>query len=395
MKDVFQEARAQLSGGHKAVVATVVRTKGSTPQKPGAKLLVREDGTGVGTLGGGCVEGDIWFAAKELLSRGGSAQYREYELNEDLAAEDGLICGGTMYFLIDPIYRPEELLSYAEEIDAAYEGQGSVALASLIKLPGEHDGPLLAGTGTGRKLFIRENGTTNGTLGTDALDSDAVGCAMELMAHGRNEYVVASDGTEYFIEAYTTPPKLILAGGGHVSNAISPLAEKLGFQVYITDDRAEFANPERFPGAVETIVARPEDAIPALPTNRNTFIIIATRGHRYDNVALAAAAATPARYVGLLGSKRKTILIYEDLLRMGVSLERLRELRAPIGLDIHARTPDEIAISIMAEMLMFRLGGTGAVMKLADGLVDKAHAKYLSSAGASERVPEVAVSPSD
>jgi xanthine dehydrogenase accessory factor len=300
-----------------------------------------------------------------------------------------------MYFLIDPVYSPEEMLSYAEEIDAAYEGQGSVALASLIKLPGEEDGPLLAGAGTGRKLFIREDGTTNGTLGSEFLDGDAAERAMELMAHGRNEYVVTPDGTEYFIEAYTTPPKLILAGGGHVSNAIAPLAEKLGFQVYITDDRAEFANPERFPGAVETIVARPEDAIPTLPTNRNTFIIIATRGHRYDNVALAAAAGTPARYVGLLGSKRKTILIYEDLLRMGVSLERLRELRAPIGLDIHARTPDEIAISIMAEMLMFRLGGTGAVMKLADGLVDKAHAKFLSSSGASELVPEAAASSSD
>jgi xanthine dehydrogenase accessory factor len=394
MRDVFQEAMAQLSAGHKAVVATVVRTKGSTPQKPGAKLLVREDGTGVGTLGGGCVEGDIWFAAKELLSRGGSAQYREYELNEDLAAEDGLICGGTMFFLIDPIYKPEELLSYAEEIDAAYQGHGSVALASLIKLPGEDDGPLLSGAGTGRKLFIRHDGTTNGSLGSEALDEDAAKRAVTLMDHGRNEYVVTGDGTEYFIEAYTTPPRLILAGGGHISNSIAPLAAKLGFQVYITDDRAEFANPERFPEAVETVVARPEEAIPNLPTNPNTFIIIATRGHRYDNVALAAAAATPARYVGLLGSKRKTILIYEDLLRMGVSLERLRELRAPIGLDIHARTPDEIAVSILAEMLMFRLGGTGAVLKLADGLVDKAYAKFLASESAS-RVPEAAASSSD
>ncbi len=394
MKDVFQDARAQLADGHKAVVATVVRTKGSTPQKPGAKLLVREDGTGVGTLGGGCVEGDIWFAARELLDRGGSAQYREYELNEDLAAEDGLICGGTMYFLIDPIYRPEELLSYAEEIEAAYDGHGSVALASLIKLPAEEDGPLLSGAGTGRKLFIREDGTTNGSLGTKQLDRDAVERAMGLMAHGRNEYVVNQNGTEYFIEAYTTPPRLILAGGGHISNSIAPLAAKLGFQVYVTDDRAEFASPERFPDTVQTIVAKPEDALPTLPTNPNTFIIIATRGHRYDNVALAAAAATPARYVGLLGSKRKTILIYEDLLRMGVSLERLRELRAPIGLDIHARTPDEIAVSIMAEMLMFRLGGTGAAMKLENRLVDKAYAKYLAY-GAAKLVPKVAASSSD
>ena len=110
MQEVFSEAVELLGRGDPLVVATVVRTKGSTPQKPGAKLLVRQDGSGVGTLGGGCVEGDIWYAAQQLLKRGGEVEYREYALNEDLAAEDGLVCGGTMYFLIDPVYRPEEYL---------------------------------------------------------------------------------------------------------------------------------------------------------------------------------------------------------------------------------------------------------------------------------------------
>ena len=107
MEKVFSEAVAQLRDGMPVVVATVVRTKGSTPQKPGAKLLVRNDGSGVGTLGGGCVEGDIWFAAKELMKNGGGPQHRDYKLNEDMAAQDGLVCGGTMYFLIDPVYTPE------------------------------------------------------------------------------------------------------------------------------------------------------------------------------------------------------------------------------------------------------------------------------------------------
>ena len=181
------------------VVATVVRTKGSTPQKPGAKLLVREDGSGVGTLGGGCVEGDIWFAAKELMRRGGPAQHREYLLNEDLAAEDGLVCGGTMYFLIDPVYRPGELLPYAREIDAAYRGERAVALATLIR---PADGGEAA---TGAKLFIREDGSSQGTLGTAAVDGDAVKMARELMVHGRNRYVTTPEGAEYFVEAYTTP----------------------------------------------------------------------------------------------------------------------------------------------------------------------------------------------
>ena len=120
---------------------------------------------------------------------------------------------------------------------------------------------------------------------------------------------------------------------------------------------------------------RPEEALPALPINANTFIVVATRGHRYDNVALEAAARTPAKYVGLMGSRRKTILIYEDLMRSGLPMERIREIRSPIGLDIRGRTPEEIAVSIVAEMLMFRLGGTGEPMKLEDWRIDRIRSK--------------------
>ena len=365
MREVFQEAVTLLEQDDPIVVATVIRTKGSTPQKPGAKLLVRKDGSGVGTLGGGCVEGDIWFAAKQLLKRGGAAQYREYPLNEELAAEDGLVCGGTMYFLIDPVYSPKDYLSYAREIDDAYRGGNPVALASLIRPPAGSEMP------TGAKLFIREDGSTEGSLGDPNLDRDAIENTQELMALGRNEYVVAENGAEYFIEAYTTPPQLVICGGGHVSKAIAPLAKSLGFRLFITDDREEFANKERFPEADIVVPLKPEEGLPKLPINANTFIVVATRGHRYDNVALESAAKTPARYVGLMGSKRKTILIYEDLIRNGMPLERVKEIRSPVGLDIHARTPEEIAVSVMAEVLMFRLGGTGQPMKLEEWRIDR------------------------
>ena len=358
MHEVFNEAVNKLEQGEQVVVATVIKTKGSTPQKPGAKLLVKQDGTGTGTLGGGCVEGDIWFAAKQLMQRGGNTEYREYELNEELAAEDGLVCGGTMYFLIDPIYNPVDYLPYAKEIDDAYSGKGAVALATVIK---SDEG----GTSKiGDKLFIRENGECEGTLGDLELDQDAVNKAFELMIHGRNDYVIAENGSEYFVEAYTTPPQLVICGGGHVAKAIAALAKPLEFRLFITDDREEFANKERFPEADIVIPEKPESALPKLPINPNTFIVVATRGHRYDNSALLAAANTPARYVGLMGSKRKTILIYEDLVRIGLDIDRLREIRSPIGLDIRARTPEEIAVSIVSEILMFRLGGTGMPMKL-------------------------------
>ena len=376
MKEVFHEATSELEQERPVVVATVVHTKGSTPQKPGAKLLVRNDGSGVGTLGGGCVEGDIWFAANQLLKRGGGAEYREYHLNEDLAAQDGLVCGGTMYFLIDPVYEPAHYESYARQIDAAYEGGPPVAMASLIR---SAEGSSLP---TGAKLFIHEGGFTEGTLGDPRMDRAAAEKAQELMAHGRCEFITTEDGAEYFIEAYTTPPRLVICGGGHVSKAIAPLAKTLGFHVFITDDREEFANEERFPEVDRVVALTPEDALPKLPINANTFIVVATRGHRYDNVALEAAARTPAKYVGLMGSKRKTILIYEDLVRTGLPLERIREIRSPIGLDIHARTPQEIAVSIIAEALMFRLGGTGLPMKLDQQRIDRIIDKVRESAPA-------------
>ncbi len=210
------------------------------------------------------------------------------------------------------------------------------------------------------------------------LDREAVKKARGLMVHGKNDYVVAESGAEYFVEAYTTPPQLVICGGGHVSKAISAHARALGFRLFITDDRAEFANQERFPEADMLVAKKPDEALTELPITPNTFIIVATRGHRFDNVALAAAANTPARYVGLMGSKRKTILIYEDLVRMGISLERLNEIRSPIGLDISARTPEEIAISIIGEVLMFRLGGTGRTMKLDQKQIDRIVAKVES-----------------
>ena len=265
-----------------------------------------------------------------------------------------------MYFLIDPIYDSTEYKTYAEEIEAAYEGGTPAALASLIKPSDQSE------TKVGEKMFIRQGGYTEGTLGNSEIDQEASAKAETLMVHGKNEFVTNDTGAEYFIEAYTTPPQIVLCGGGHVSKAIYSVAKNLGFRVYITDDREEFANEERFPDIDGVVALKPEDALPNLPINPNTFIVVATRGHRYDNVALEAAAKTPAKYVGIMGSKRKTIMIYEDLIRSGLALDRIKEIRSPIGLDIHARTPDEIAVSIMAEILMFRLGGTGLPMKLSE-----------------------------
>ena len=351
------------------VVATVVKTSGSTPQKPGAKLLVRADGSGVGTLGGGCVEGDIWFAASQLLKSGGSAEMRDYELNEDLAAQDGLVCGGTMYFLLDPVRKETPESDFNDEVIAAYEGGAPVSVASLMNVP---DGSELV---VGSKFLVRENGSTAGSLGDEKLDANAMNEARRLMAMGKNDYITTESGAEFFIEAYTTPPTLVLAGGGHVSKAISNIASTLGFRIFVIDDREEFSSAERFPEAEQTVVSDYGSAFEKLPIGTNSFIVIATRGHRYDASATASAMRTPASYVGLLGSKRKTILIYEELFAQGFTMDEVQAVRSPIGLDISARTPQEIALSIMSEIVGFRLGGDGGTLKLDQRLIDKAAEK--------------------
>lgn len=365
MKEVFEEATNQINEKHPLVIATVVRTKGSTPQKPGAKLLVRNDGSGVGTLGGGCVEGDIWYAAKQLMKNRGSAETIGYELNEEIAAQDGLVCGGTMFFLVDPIYEKGQEALFLDEINSAYLGGEPVALASLVKTTPDIDSKL------GGKLLIRSDGSVEGTLGADNLNSEAIKYGIELMAYGNSKYVRSETGAEYFVEGYTTPPQIILCGGGHVSRAIYTFAVNLGFNLTVIDDREEFANKTRFPLANVVVAESSAEGFRSIEINKNTFIVIATRGHRYDHVSLEAALNTSASYIGLLGSKRKTILIYEELLSKGVSIDRIKDVRAPIGLDINARTPEEIAISIMAEILMIRNGGGGNEMKLDSNLLEK------------------------
>ena len=365
MKEVIQEAIKLLADGEPGVLATVVRTKGSTPQKPGAMLLVRADGSGVGTLGGGCVEGDIWFAAKEILRRHGGPEFKDYYLNEDIAARDGLVCGGTMYFYLEPLWEPDEFLTIGSEVVDAYEGGSPVSLATVVNVTE-------GGTNLGAKLLLRLDGTTRGSLGDQQLDAKAIEVAQRVANVGDVESFTTDEGTEVFVEGFTTPPTLVMIGGGHVGKATADLAHTLGYRVFVVDDRAEFANPERFPYAEKTVVASYDEWPEHLSLNVNTFIVAATRGHRYDDMALESAISTRARYVGLLGSRRKTLMIYRRLVEQGTPVERLHQVHAPIGLNIGALTPEELAVSIMSEIIMVRRGGDGSPMQMDDWYVDRA-----------------------
>ena len=365
MKEVIQEAVKLLQDEQPCVLATVVRTKGSTPQKSGSMLLVRQDGSGVGTLGGGCVEGDIWFAAREMLRHHGGPEFKDYFLNEDIAARDGLVCGGTMYFYLEPMWEPEAFLDIGNKLIDAYEGGEPVGLATVVNAPAN------GGTALGAKLLLLLDGSVSGSLGNPELDARAIESARRVADVGSTDSFITEEGVEVFIEGFTTPPTLAVIGGGHVGKATADLANMLGYRVFIADDREEFANPDRFPYAEQTVVTKYDEWAEHLPINVNTFVVVATRGHRFDDMALESALTTRARYIGLMGSRRKNLMIYQRLLEQGVPLERLKEVHAPIGLDIGGLQPEELAVSIMSEVIMTRRGGQGGPMQMAEWYIDR------------------------
>jgi xanthine dehydrogenase accessory factor len=366
MREIYARIAELEREGRRFAVATVVRTTGSTPQVVGAKLLVDDLGRLVGTLGGGCVEGDAFVEAKRVIETGDSS-LREYELTEDLAWDTGLVCGGTMWISIEP---GERVLRFAGrdllgDVLAASAGGKPVALATLMRKRGKD----IVAAG---KLFVETDAKGGGTLGDAALDTRARDAAREALRHGTARTVVLDDETELLVEPVLAKPRLVIAGGGHVGLAIAKLAVQLDYEVAVIDDRPEFANRDRFPGINEVINMDMVKALETMPIGWNSFIVIATRGHKLDAHCLRAAVKTEARYVGLLGSKRKTILIAQMLRSEGISEERIRAVHAPVGLDLGGRTPAEIALSVMAELSIERYGGTGRPLRLSDEVFARA-----------------------
>ena len=371
MEAVFREILRLSLAGEPYVLTTVVTTKGSTPQKPGSKLLIRKDGTGVGTLGGGCVEADVWAEARLALESDDGAVVREFQLADDIAADSGMVCGGTMEILLDPVLQSNPSHPSTQEILDTYSGGQSVALATILN----SDDP----KSVGNTMVVREDSSTWGSLGNETLNSLASGNARSLLVHGGTK-VFKEEQTEVFVEAFVSPPHMIVCGGGHISKALYPIAHLLGFRFSVIDERNEFCNRERFPEAHALQVTNDyQEAMNQMGVTPNTFIVIATRGHKPDDEALLAGIQTPARYVGLVGSLRKTLLIYEELFRRGVSEEKIKGVRAPVGLNIHARTPEEIALSIMAEIEMVRLGGDGQPRQIEEHRVENARKRAFQS----------------
>jgi xanthine dehydrogenase accessory factor len=294
---ILPELATRVRLGERVALCTIVRTSGSTPQEKGAAMLVLQDGKTLGTLGGGCVEAEVRVRAQRCMAESQS-RLLNFRLDHDYGWDDGLVCGGFMDVAVQVIGSPDAAAPFETLIASARAGNPA---SLVIDVTDEHQQP------------------------------------------ARFELPV------------TPPPRLLIAGAGHVGQALAELAARLDFLVTVLDDRTDFASSSRFPDA-RCIVGDIEVELRKFPVDPHSFIVIVTRGHKHDARALEAVIRSPACYLGLIGSRRKTRTIFQDLHARGVPLETLAKVHAPIGLEIGAATPAEIAVSIAAEMIAVRRG---------------------------------------
>lgn len=354
MASPYERMRQLTEDGTPFAVATVVRTQGSTPQVVGAKLIVTADETArpFGTLGGGCVEADAIDAARHVLA-GGPASVREYRLTEELAWNTGLVCGGTMWILAERGDSATSVDGRDVLPDAVAASRGGTPVAFVTRLTKGHRTVSFSG-----RLLVAADGAIAGLPAGDGAVEDIRRVALEQLAQGTPRLVTVEAGDDLLIEPVTSRPQLVVAGGGHVSKAIARQARLLDFDVTILEDRPEFADPQRFDGAT-VLTGEVPSSIESFAYGPQTYLVIATRGHKLDADCVIAAMKTDVRYVGLLGSRRKTVLVDDMLREMGINDDRRAAIHAPVGLDLGGRTPAEIALSVLAEITQLRYGGTG------------------------------------
>jgi xanthine dehydrogenase accessory factor len=340
MRDLFRSLLDALEARRPVVYCRLVETRGSTPQKAGALMLVFADGSQAGTLGGGCVEAEV---KRQALARlhDGQTEIATFQLDSDYGWDDGLICGGRMKVLVAPIRHDSRQVDYFHRFaQGVLAGQGLTEVVAFDPIAGP---PVPGGW-----LFDADQ-----KLLASLVSGDPPAMVIQQLRPLRQRpRACASQGIAYL----PVLPRcwLLIVGGGHVGRAVANLAAQLEFDIWVVDDREDIVSAERFPMAEKRIAGDINTVLPQIDVTPDTYCLIVTRGHNHDEEALFYLAERGARYVGLIGSRRKIKLIFEDLLEKGISREALERVHAPLGIDIGSQTVPEIAISICAELVAHR-----------------------------------------
>ncbi len=353
MRDILDQITKWWDSGETFGLATVVNTFRSAPRDPGAALAVSDGGEVVGSVSGGCVEGAVYELAREVCETG-QPVLQTYGISDDTAFDVGLTCGGIIELFVEPVSK--ERFAALADVAAAIRDEVPVAVATVISGPGM----------LGARRIIRA-GAATGTLGAggrldEAVDDDARGMLAQGLTgvrhygeHGERRL----DDLSVFVQSFAPPPRMLVFGAIDFAAAVARAGKFLGYRVTVCDARPIFATNARFPDADEVIVDWPHRYLAQTPIDSRTVICVLTHDPKFDVPVLEVALRTPAGYIGAMGSRRTHDDRLARLREAGLTEDELARLRSPIGLDLGARTPEETAVSVAAELIQLRWGGSG------------------------------------
>ncbi len=359
MRDIADGLRDLLAGGRPFALATVVGASGSAPRPPGATMAVGAEGEALGSISGGCVEGAVYSTAEQVL-RGEGPVVQTYGYSDDDAYAVGLTCGGILDVLVAPADR-EVLSAWLERVDV----DEPVALATVVSGPAPVGAQLLVG-----------RSEVHGSLGAEGLDVAVTDDARGMLASGqtgtrhygpRGQRRV--DEVAVFVQSFTPPPRMLVFGATDFAAAVSRIGAFLGYRVTVCDARPVFATARRFPEAHEVVCDWPHRYLEGTELDERTVMCVLTHDPKFDVPLLEVALRRPAAYIGAMGSRRSSEDRLRRLREAGLSESELARLHSPIGLDLGARTAEETAVSIGAEIVSRRWGGTGRPLSLTAGAI--------------------------
>ncbi len=367
MRDILDQIAKWWDAGEQFGLATVVQTFSSAPREPGAALAVSAAGEVVGSVSGGCVEGAVYELSGQV-SASGQAVLQRYGVSDDTAFSAGLTCGGIIDIFVERVSKD----SYPQfgEITAAVRDQQPVAVATVIAGPGQ--------VGARRVIWpAAQPGETTGVLGSgdrldQAVDDDARGMLAQGLTGVRRygpDGERRRDELAVFVQSFAPPPRMLVFGAIDFAAAVARIGKFLGYRVTVCDARPVFATSARFPDADEVITDWPHRYLAGTSTDERTVICVLTHDPKFDVPVLEIALRMPAAYIGAMGSRRTHDDRLDRLRAAGLSEQELERLRSPVGLDLGARTPEETAVAIAAELIQLRWGGSGQPLTLTSGRI--------------------------
>jgi xanthine dehydrogenase accessory factor len=340
MNDIIDTLEQWQRDGEKLALATVIKVDGSAPRSEGAKMIVAASGKVAGSVSGGCVESAVAHEAQAVLASGQPTIAR-FGINREMMWDVGLSCGGAIDVFIEPVAATPSV-----------EPQRAFAICTIVRGP----------RGVGEKIVAYADGSASAQLRDAKTHATVIDATRELIAKGQSKTVPA-EGYDVFIDVSIPQPHLILVGAVHIAMSLCQMAVQAGFAVSVIDPRPTLCNRERFPLATTLIVDWPDDALPGLALDENSYVAVLTHDEKFDDPTLLRVLPSRARYVGAIGSKKTQAQRRTRLLEAGVPAEAVERLRGPIGLDIGAQSPEEIAVAILAEIIATKYHRSGTPLR--------------------------------